>query len=110
VRLPEASLPTPEDAELLIDTWTFLLGGLLQTFALDMFSIALSRFVIGFASGFSTVLVPIYLGEPAPPTLRGMLGKKLKNLKIYYFCGMRPVKQPVAGTVLTRPAHWAKPR
>jgi len=59
---------------LLIDTWTFLVGGLIQTFAPDMFTIILSRFVIGFASGFSSVLVPIYLGEMAPPTLRGLLG------------------------------------
>lgn len=59
---------------LLIDTWTFLLGGCLQTFAPDMFTIILSRFIIGFASGYSSVLVPIYLGELAPPTLRGMLG------------------------------------
>lgn len=59
---------------LLIGTWTFLLGGLLQTFAIDMFSVIIARFIIGFASGFSSVLVPIYLGEMAPPTLRGMLG------------------------------------
>lgn len=59
---------------LLLDTWAFLLGGLLQTFALDMFTIILARFVIGFASGYSSVLVPIYLGELAPPTLRGTLG------------------------------------
>jgi SP family facilitated glucose transporter-like MFS transporter 3 len=59
---------------LLIDTWAFLLGGLMQTFALDMFTIILARFVIGFASGYSSVLVPIYLGELAPPTLRGTLG------------------------------------
>jgi SP family facilitated glucose transporter-like MFS transporter 3 len=59
---------------LLICTWTFVFGGLLQTFALDMFTIIVSRFIIGFASGFSTVLVPIYLGELAPPTLRGFLG------------------------------------
>jgi len=59
---------------LLIDTWTFLLGGVLQTMAPDMWTIILSRFVIGFASGYSSVLVPIYLGEMAPPTLRGMLG------------------------------------
>jgi MFS transporter, SP family, solute carrier family 2 (facilitated glucose transporter), member 3 len=59
---------------LLIDTWTFLLGGLLQTFAPDLYTIILSRFIIGFASGYSSVLVPIYLGELAPPTLRGMLG------------------------------------
>lgn len=59
---------------LLIDTWTFLFGGLLQTFALDMYTVIVARFIIGFASGFSTVLVPIYLGELAPPTLRGFLG------------------------------------
>jgi len=59
---------------LLISTWTFVLGGLIQTLAIDMFSIIASRFIIGFASGFSSVLVPIYLGELAPPTLRGMLG------------------------------------
>jgi SP family facilitated glucose transporter-like MFS transporter 3 len=59
---------------LLICTWTFLLGGLVQTLAQDMFTICVSRFIIGFASGYSSVLVPIYLGELAPPTLRGMLG------------------------------------
>jgi SP family facilitated glucose transporter-like MFS transporter 3 len=59
---------------LLIDTWTFLFGGLLQTFAPDMYTLIVARFIIGFASGFSSVLVPIYLGELAPPTLRGMLG------------------------------------
>mmetsp|Transcript_42364 Transcript_42364/g.51608 ORF Transcript_42364/g.51608 Transcript_42364/m.51608 type:complete len:670 (-) Transcript_42364:299-2308(-) len=59
---------------LLIDTWTFLLGGVIQTCALDMFSLIISRFIIGFACGLSSVLVPIYLGELAPPTLRGMLG------------------------------------
>jgi MFS transporter, SP family, solute carrier family 2 (facilitated glucose transporter), member 3 len=59
---------------LLICIWVFLLGGSLQTLAPDMFTIVLARFIVGFASGFSSVLVPIYLGEMAPPTLRGMLG------------------------------------
>ena len=59
---------------LLFDTWTFLVGGTMQTFALDMATIICARFVIGFASGYSSVLVPIYLGELAPPSLRGMLG------------------------------------
>lgn len=59
---------------LLLDTWTFLLGGMIQTFAPDMITIIIARFIIGFASGYSSVLVPIYLGEMAPPTLRGMLG------------------------------------
>ncbi|KAL7521252.1 hypothetical protein ACHAWX_007573 [Stephanocyclus meneghinianus] len=59
---------------LAINAYTFLVGGMLQTFALNMMCITLGRLVIGFASGFSTVLVPIYLGELAPPTLRGTLG------------------------------------
>lgn len=59
---------------LLIDVWSFLLGGVLQTCASNMYIIVLSRFIIGFASGFSSVLVPIYLGEIAPPRLRGALG------------------------------------
>jgi SP family facilitated glucose transporter-like MFS transporter 3 len=59
---------------LLIATYTFFVGGLVQTLAIDMISIIIARFIIGFASGFSSVLVPIYLGEMAPPTLRGMLG------------------------------------
>jgi len=59
---------------LLINMWTFILGGVLQTLAINMSIIIASRFIIGFASGFSSVLVPIYLGELAPPTLRGTLG------------------------------------
>lgn len=59
---------------LLINTWLFLLGGLVQSFALNMYFIIFARFIIGFASGISSVLVPIYLGELAPPTLRGTLG------------------------------------
>ena len=54
--------------------YMFLLGGLIQTFARNMIYITIARFIVGFASGFSSVLVPIYLGELAPPTLRGTLG------------------------------------
>jgi MFS transporter, SP family, solute carrier family 2 (facilitated glucose transporter), member 3 len=59
---------------LLANIWLFLVGGIVQTCAIDMVTIIIGRLIIGFASGYSTVLVPIYLGEVAPPTLRGMLG------------------------------------
>jgi len=59
---------------MLIGIWMFLLGGLIQTVAQDMLTIILARFIIGFASGYTTVLVPVYLGEVAPPSLRGTLG------------------------------------
>ena len=48
---------------LLIDTWLFLAGGILQTCAPDMMTIIVARFIIGFASGFSSVVVPVLLGE-----------------------------------------------
>lgn len=54
--------------------YMFLIGGLIQTLAKNMMYIIVARFIIGFASGFSSVLVPVYLGELAPPTLRGTLG------------------------------------
>mmetsp|Transcript_28510 Transcript_28510/g.62714 ORF Transcript_28510/g.62714 Transcript_28510/m.62714 type:complete len:665 (-) Transcript_28510:81-2075(-) len=59
---------------LMIVIWTFLLGGLIQTFAMNMLAIIIARCTLGLASGLSSVLVPIYLGEMAPPTLRGTLG------------------------------------
>ena len=40
----------------------------------NIWVLVLARFVVGFASGFSSVLVPIYLGELAPPILRGTFG------------------------------------
>ena len=36
--------------------------------------LTVSRAVAGLASGSSTVLVPLYLGEISPPTIRGTLG------------------------------------
>jgi SP family facilitated glucose transporter-like MFS transporter 3 len=59
---------------LMINSYTFLVGGLVQTFASNMAYLTVGRLIIGCASGFSTVLVPIYLGELAPPILRGTLG------------------------------------
>lgn len=54
--------------------WIFLAGGLLMTLAPSMNWLVPARFIIGFASGLATVLVPVYLGEMAPPTLRGTFG------------------------------------
>ena len=58
---------------LLLDTWTFLAGGILQTFAIDIYTIIVARFIIGFASGYSSVLVPIYLGKPLVVVIQGAL-------------------------------------
>ena len=59
---------------LLLTAWPFVIGGWLQTCALSMSMVVLARAIIGIACGATTVLVPIYLGELAPPNLRGYIG------------------------------------
>jgi len=59
---------------LLLTTWLFLIGGLMQSLAPSMIVIVVARVVIGVASGATSCLVPIYLGEVAPPNLRGVIG------------------------------------
>ena len=59
---------------LVLDAFVFLVGGLIQTFTPNMLVLICARFVVGIASGIATVFVPIYLGEVAPPNLRGALG------------------------------------
>lgn len=74
---------------MLVNTWIFLFGGLVMTLAPTIFWLIPARLIIGFASGLSSVVVPVYLGmtsrplslililpagEIAPPTVRGTLG------------------------------------
>ena len=59
---------------LMITTWLYIVGGLVQSFAPSLNIVIAARTIIGVASGASTVLVPIYLGELAPPNLRGVMG------------------------------------
>jgi MFS family permease len=48
---------------LLLTTWLFIVGGVLQATAPSLLVVMVARTVIGVSSGASTVLVPIYLGE-----------------------------------------------
>lgn len=59
---------------LLLTTWLYIIGGLIQSLAPSLIVVMIARVVIGVSSGASTVLVPIYLGELAPPNLRGVIG------------------------------------
>ena len=85
---------------MLLNTWVFLLGGLVMACAPSVHWLVPARLTVGFASGLvrffvfvpigvlfrsprsllhhvqtqASVVVPVYLGEIAPPTLRGTLG------------------------------------
>ena len=59
---------------MLLTAWIFLIGGMVMALAPSVYWLIPARFIVGFGSGLSSVVVPVYLGEIAPPTLRGTLG------------------------------------
>eukprot|EP01031_Cornospumella_fuschlensis_P024742 gene24742-29898_t len=59
---------------MVICMYIFLLGGLIMFLAPNIWALCLGRFIVGMGSGVGMVVVPVYLGEIAPPTLRGTLG------------------------------------
>lgn len=59
---------------LLLDSGLFILAGLIMAFSTTIYALIAGRFLVGFAAGAVSVIVPLYLGELAPPNLRGALG------------------------------------
>src|SRR4051794_7614741 len=58
---------------ILITAVVFVVGVLLAAFAPTFWSLVVARFVIGLAVGSASMTVPLYIGEVAPPRLRGGL-------------------------------------
>jgi SP family facilitated glucose transporter-like MFS transporter 3 len=54
--------------------WIFFFGGALMTASQNVYWLIPARLIVGFASGVSSVVVPVYLGEISPPTMRGTVG------------------------------------
>ncbi|CAN0461176.1 unnamed protein product [Discosporangium mesarthrocarpum] len=52
----------------------YVIAGVTMSLSPDISSLIMARLLVGLASGISTVAVPIYIGEIAPPNLRGVLG------------------------------------
>ena len=52
----------------------FISGALLESLSQNFWMLLIGRFIIGLGCGCSTVIVPLYLGEIAPASLRGSLG------------------------------------
>ncbi|KAG7379720.1 hypothetical protein PHYPSEUDO_008249 [Phytophthora pseudosyringae] len=57
-----------------LNSCLFLVSGAVMAFAINIYMLIAGRFLVGIASGTATVIVPLYLGELAPPNLRGALG------------------------------------
>lgn len=52
----------------------YLLGSTIETFASSVPVMIIARFLTGIGAGASTVIVPLYISEVAPPTKRGFFG------------------------------------
>ena len=52
----------------------FVFGSLVETFASSVVLMGLGRFLSGIGAGASTVIVPLYISEIAPPSARGFFG------------------------------------
>ena len=52
----------------------FLVGSVTETFSSSVPVMALGRFLAGIGAGASTVIVPLYISEVAPPAQRGFFG------------------------------------
>mmetsp|Transcript_13997 Transcript_13997/g.25314 ORF Transcript_13997/g.25314 Transcript_13997/m.25314 type:complete len:698 (+) Transcript_13997:90-2183(+) len=86
---------------LLLSTWIFIIGGLVQSFAPSLIVVMVARAIVGVASGASTVLVPIYLGEMAPPNLRGVIGTMTQ-----FACVVGILFADIVGFVLANETSW----
>ncbi|KAK4039866.1 major facilitator superfamily domain-containing protein [Parachaetomium inaequale] len=52
----------------------YLLGSAIETFAASVPIMIVARFLTGIGAGASTVIVPLYISEVAPPAKRGFFG------------------------------------
>jgi MFS family permease len=52
----------------------YLVGSAIETFASSVPVMIMARFLTGIGAGASTVIVPLYISEVAPPTKRGFFG------------------------------------
>ncbi|RMZ85459.1 hypothetical protein DV737_g837, partial [Chaetothyriales sp. CBS 132003] len=57
-----------------INTLIFVLGAIGEAFAPSIPVLAIGRFISGIAAGSSTVIVPLYISEIAPPSQKGFWG------------------------------------
>lgn len=59
---------------ILVNVLLFTIASLIMFFASSLWELILARFIVGCGSGGTSVVVPLYLGEIAPASLRGALG------------------------------------
>jgi MFS family permease len=52
----------------------YLVGSIIETFAASVSVMLIARLLTGIGAGASTVIVPLYISEVAPPTKRGFFG------------------------------------
>lgn len=79
----------------------FVIGAAIEAFATQPWILGFGRFVSGLGSGASTVIVPIYISEIAPPAERGFFGAFTQ-----ISCNVGILVAQVLGYFLSHGAAW----
>lgn len=79
----------------------FVLGAAIEALATAPWALGLGRFVSGIGSGASTVIVPLYISEIAPPAERGFFGAATQ-----ISCNTGILVAQALGYFLSRGAAW----
>lgn len=58
---------------IIMASFIFTIGGLMMAFAQDTLLLIAGRATVGLAIGLSSMVIPIYIAEVAPPQIRGKL-------------------------------------
>lgn len=80
---------------------TFVVGAAIESLAPKAFVLGFGRFVSGLGSGASTVIVPLYISEIAPPAERGFFGAFTQ-----ISCNIGILVAQVLGYFLSHGAAW----
>lgn len=73
---------------LMLSAVPMLLGPLMSAISQGLGQMIVGRVITGFAIGLSSTLVPLYISEVAPTSIRGALGtlNQVRNAKNFCFC------------------------
>jgi MFS family permease len=74
----------------------FVPAAVLSTSVVSMWALSLGRLIAGFAVGFTTGIVPLYVAEICPSPLRGLLGALLQSFIAFGLVSVSALGVPTA--------------
>lgn len=87
---------------IMVSSVLFSIGSLVLAFSQNFIELIIGRIVVGLGVGLSSLTVPIYISEAAPPELRGFL----VTLNTLFVTGGQFIASLVDGIFSNTPSGW----